>query len=76
MSWARARNGEPQILMWSKICRCCGLPMREGSPRNPHVCLACEQLLEDMDDTRKESLEPKGREEAKTEAPSARYALN
>ena len=29
------------------ICRCCAGKMVAGSPRNPHICISCEQLLED-----------------------------
>jgi len=30
-----------------EICRCCAGKMTESSPRNPNVCVSCEQLLED-----------------------------
>lgn len=29
------------------ICQCCAGRMSAGSPRNPNICLSCEQLLED-----------------------------
>ena len=29
------------------ICRCCAGKMTAGSPRNPNVCVSCEQLLDD-----------------------------
>ncbi|HTD65198.1 MAG TPA: hypothetical protein VK846_01545 [Candidatus Limnocylindria bacterium] len=30
-----------------QICRCCAGKMTASSPRNPNVCVACEQLLDD-----------------------------
>jgi hypothetical protein len=30
-----------------EICRCCAGKMTESSPRNPNICVSCEQLLED-----------------------------
>ena len=29
------------------VCRCCGERMTQSSPRNPNICVSCEQLLED-----------------------------
>ena len=33
--------------MSNTICICCAGRMTVPSPRNPNVCLSCEQLLED-----------------------------
>jgi hypothetical protein len=33
--------------MSNTICICCAGRMKVPSPRNPNVCLSCEQLLED-----------------------------
>lgn len=30
-----------------EICRCCAGKMTESSPRNPNICVSCEQLLDD-----------------------------
>ena len=30
-----------------EICRCCTGKMTESSPRNPNICISCEQLLDD-----------------------------
>jgi hypothetical protein len=30
-----------------EICRCCAGKMTTASPRNPNICVSCEQLLED-----------------------------
>ena len=38
-----------------KICRCCAGKMTVSSPRNPNICLSCEQLLDD-DGARLETL--------------------
>ncbi len=38
-----------------EICRCCAGKMTVSSPRNPNICLSCEQLLDD-DGTRLETL--------------------
>lgn len=37
---------EDQI-MTNEICICCAEKMTTASPRNPNICLSCEQLLED-----------------------------
>jgi hypothetical protein len=29
------------------ICVCCAGKMTAGSPRNPNMCISCEQLLDD-----------------------------
>jgi hypothetical protein len=33
--------------MLNQICICCGGRLAGPSPRNPNICLNCEQLLED-----------------------------
>ncbi len=33
--------------MWNTICICCAGRMTVPCPRNPNICLSCEQLLED-----------------------------
>lgn len=33
--------------MPNRICICCGGRLVGPSPRNPNICLNCEQLLED-----------------------------
>lgn len=38
------------------VCRCCGERMAASSPRNPHLCAGCEQLLEDDCEALNESL--------------------
>ncbi len=30
-----------------EICRCCAGKMTVSSPRNPNICMSCEQLLDD-----------------------------
>jgi hypothetical protein len=34
-------------VMRVEICQCCAAKMNIPSPRNPNICLSCEQLLED-----------------------------
>ena len=33
--------------MWNTICICCAGRMTVPCPRNPNICLSCEQLLDD-----------------------------
>lgn len=35
------------LIMSNTICICCAGRMTAGSPRNPNICLSCEQLLDD-----------------------------
>ena len=40
-------EGTAKGFMSLYICRCCGGKMTAGSPRNPNICISCEQLLDD-----------------------------